>query len=293
MVPRVRSIGEACAFADGPAVAPITLGQRRRTAELGWEFTSLDASLDAERQAQQVDALVMQGVDGLTTWTLDAALAEPAYERAVAAGIPVVAFNSESPSVTTVIRQRTDSEIPAKDAARYIAGRVENGRVLVVGGPPIPALVARTERFLEAAAEAGLTVVDRDDNVGDIEETAVPVVESLLQREPHVDAIWCFNDYTAVAAGKVLRRRGAPIWSGKRRGVIVVGISGAPLAIEAIRDGSVTLTYDSLPVDAGRAAIDVLNGILVRGEEPPSEVWVDTVRYDASNVDSFVPWEER
>jgi hypothetical protein len=55
----------------------------------------------------------------------------------------------------------------------------------------------------------------------------------------------------------------------------------------------VTLTYDSLPVDAGRAAIDVLDAILVRGEEPPSEVWVDTVRYDASNVDSFVPWEQR
>ena len=287
------SIGEACAFADGPAVAPITLGQRRRTAELGWGFTSLDASLDPDRQARQVDELVALGVDGLTTWTLDAGLAEPAYERAVVAGIPIVAFNSESPSVMTVIRQRADSEVPAEDAARYIAERVENARVLVVGGPPIPALVARTERFLEAAAKAGLTVVDRGDNVGDVEETAVPVVEGLLEREPNVDAIWCFNDYTAVAAGRVLRGLGAQIWSGEGRGVIVVGISGAPPAIEAIRDGSVTLTYDSLPVDAGRAAIDVLDAVLVRGEEPPSEVWVETVRYDASNVDSFVPWEER
>ena len=287
------TIGEACAFADGPAVAPITLGQRRRAGELGWEFTSLDASLDPGRQAQQVDELVARGVDGLTTWTLDAGLAEPAYRRAVAAGIPIVAFNSESPSVTTVVRQRADSEAPAEDAARYIAERVENARVLVVGGPPIPALVARTERFLEAAGRAGLTVVGRDDNVGDVEETAVPLVEALLEQQPNVDAVWCFNDYTAVAAGKVLRRRGAPIWSGRGRGVIVSGISGAPLAIQAIRDGSVTLTYDSLPVDAGRAAIDVLEAILVRGEEPPPEVWVDTVRYDASNIDSFVPWEER
>jgi ribose transport system substrate-binding protein len=289
----VPSIGEACAFADGPAVAPITLGQRRRAAELGWGFTSLDASLDSQRQAQQVDELVALGVDGLTTWTLDADLAEPAYERAVAAGIPIVAFNSESPSVTTVIRQRADTEAPAEDAARYIAERVENARVLVVGGPPIPALVARTEHFLAAAARAGLTIVGRDDNVGDVEETAVPVVERLLEQEPDVDAVWCFNDYTAVAAGKVLRRRGAPIWSGQARGVIVSGISGAPLAIEGIREGSVTVTYDSLPVDAGRAAIDVLEAILARGEEPPSEVWVDCVRYDVSNVDSFVAWEAR
>jgi len=121
--------------------------------------------------------------------------------------------------VTTVIRQRADSEVPAEDAARYIAERVENARVLVVGGPPIPALGARTERFLEAAARAGLTIVGRDDNVGDVEETAVPVVEGLLREQPNVDAIWCFNDYTAVAAGRGLRRRGAPIWSGRVRGV--------------------------------------------------------------------------
>src|SRR3954447_21212229 len=45
-VGRAVHIGEACAFADGPAVAPITLGQKRRAAELGWRFTSLDAGLD-------------------------------------------------------------------------------------------------------------------------------------------------------------------------------------------------------------------------------------------------------
>ena len=115
----------------------------------------------------------------------------------------------------------------------------------------------------------------------------MPVVEGLLDRHPDVDAIWCFNDYTAVAAGKVLRRRGMPVWCGRPEGRIVSGISGAPLAIAGIRDGIVTLTYDSLPVDAGRAAIDVLAAILLRGEEPPWEVWVDCVRYDASNVEQI------
>jgi ribose transport system substrate-binding protein len=289
----VLRIGESCAFADGPAVAPITLGQRRRTAELGWDFTSLDAGLSAERQVAQIDELVAMEVDGLTSWTLDAELADPAYRRAAAAGIRIVTFNSETPSAATVIRQRADSEAPAEDAARYIAERVSNARVLVVGGPPIPALMARTEYFLVAAARAGLEVIERDDNVGDVEETAVPVVEGLLDRHPSVDAIWCFNDYTAVAAGKALRRRGLSVWSGNGRGVIVSGISGAPLAIAGIRDGIVTLTYDSLPVDAGRAAIDVLEAILVRGEEPPGDAWVDCVRYDFSNVEQFVPWDQR
>jgi ribose transport system substrate-binding protein len=286
-------VGESCAFADGPAVAPITYGQRRRADELGWQFTSLDASLSPERQARQINDLVGLAVDGLTSWTLDAALCEPAYQRAASAGIPVVTFNSETPSAVAVVRQGTDTAQPAEDAARYIADRVPAARVIVVGGPPIPALAARVEHFLAASAAAGLQVAGRDDNVGDVEETATAVVEELLDRHPDADAIWCFNDYTAVAAGKALSRRGVPVCSGQRQGVVVSGIGGAPLAIAAIRDGTITLTYDSMPVDAGRAAIDLLETVVVRGEEPPPEVWIDCARCDASNVASFVPWHER
>ena len=256
--------------------------------------TSLDAALSPHRQLAHVGELITLGVDAITTWTLDAELVEPAYRRAVEAGIRLVTFNSDTPSATTIIRQRTDSKLPAVDAAAYIAERVPGARVLVVGGPPIPALVARTDYFLAAAETARLRVVGRDDNIGDIEETAVPVIESLLDRFPAVEAIWCFNDYTAVAAGRVLRGRRVPVWSATSRGVIVSGISGAPPAIEAIRAGSMTLTYDSLPVDAGRAAIDVVASTLaLDGPPPPGEIWVDCVRYDASNVGDFVSWDER
>ena len=287
-------VGESCAFADGPAVAPISLGQRRRAEELGWRFTSRDASLSPHKQVADIDELVGLGVDAITAWTLDHALAEPAYRRAVEAGIPLVTFSSDTPSATTVIRQRTDSNLPAVDAAGYIAERVPGAKVLVVGGPPIPALVARIDYFLAAAEEAGLRVVGRGDNVGDVEDTAIPVIEPLLDLYPDVEAIWCFNDYTAVAAGRVLGGRGVRVWSGQSRGIIVCGLSGAPAAIAAIRGGSMTLTYDSLPVDAGRAAIDVLSGILASGRHrPPGEVGIDCVRYDASNVGAFVPWGDR
>jgi ribose transport system substrate-binding protein len=289
----VIHVGESCAFADGPAVWPITLGQRRRAEALGWRFTSLDAALSPQRQRAQVARLIDLGIDALTTWTLDAALMEPAYARAAAAGIPVIAFNAGSPSVTTVIRQHADSPVPAADAAGYIAARVPEAGVLVVGGPPIPALAERTAHFLAAARERGLRILAREDNLGDVEETARPIVERLIERHPEADAIWCFNDHSAVAAGKALVERGMPICSGARRGVIVSGIGGTPNAIEGIRAGTLTFTYDSLPVDAGRAAIDVLERLLVQGDAPPGEIWIECRRYDASNLGSFIPWDQR
>jgi ABC-type sugar transport system substrate-binding protein len=286
-------VGESCAFADGPGVWPITRGQRERTVGLGWQFTSLDAALSAEKQANDIAELVEWRVDALTAYTLDTTLAEPGYERARAAGIPVVTFGSESPSAVAVIRQRVDSALCAANAVAYLAARVRYARVLVIGGPPIPALAARTRHFLDAATRAGLRVVAHEDNIGDVEETARPIVQRLLDDRPDIDAIWCFNDYTALAAGTELRRRGRPVQSGSQAGVIVSGIGGIPAMIEAIRRGRATFTYDSRPVDAGRAAIDVLEAFLVRHEKPQRELWVDFARHDLSNLDTYVSWGER
>jgi len=51
-----------------------------------------------------------------------------------------------------------------------------------------------------------------------------------------------------------------------------------------------TLTYDSQPVAAGRAAIDALETILLHKRSPDPEVWIDFVRYDLSNVGDHQPW---
>jgi ABC-type sugar transport system substrate-binding protein len=118
-------------------------------------------------------------------------------------------------------------------------------------------------------------------------------VQRLLDDHPDIDAIWCFNDYTALAAGTELRRRGRPVRSGSQAGVIVSGIGGIPAMIEAIRRGRATFTYDSRPVDAGRAAIDVLEAFLVRHEKPQRELWVDFARHDLSNLDAYASWGAR
>lgn len=290
---RVFHVGESCAFADGPGVRPIARGQRERTDALGWRFTTLDAALSAQRQAAHIVELIERDVDALTAYTLDAVLAEPGYATAAKSGIPVVTFGSRSPSALATVRQRVDAAACATDAAAYLAAHLPGARTLVIGGPPVPALAARTACFLDAAAKAGLTIVARQDNIGDVEETARPIVAGLLDAHSNIDAIWCFNDYTALAAGKELQSRGVAIRSGPRSGVIVSGIGGIPAMIDAVRQGQATFTYDSRPVDAGRAAIDTIEAFLVRGERPPGEIWIDFTRHDRANVDDYVSWCER
>jgi ribose transport system substrate-binding protein len=275
-------IGEASPFAAGFLLAGLTLGQRLAAERRGWELRTVDAGFSAARQAEDIDALVALGVDAITTWTLDPETAEPALERAHSAGIPLVGFNSDSPSFDTVVKLAIDaSPEPAADAAHYIAERIPGAKVAVIAGPLAPTLVFRASSFREAAAEHGLEIVADVDNLGDLAE---------------LDAIWCFNDPSAIGAGRALRSAGRSIWSGSPEGVIVVGINGTQEAIDAIADGSITLTYESDPIEAGAAAIGAIaaaiNGNGTSGEMS-REITIPSRRFDTSNIDSYVPWQAR
>jgi ribose transport system substrate-binding protein len=290
-------IGEASPFAAGFLLAGLTLGQRLAAERRGWELRTVDAGFSAARQAEDIDALVALGVDAITTWTLDPETAEPALERAHSAGIPLVGFNSDSSSFDTVVKLAIDaSPEPAADAAHYIAERIPGAKVAVIAGPLAPTLVFRASSFREAAAEHGLEIVADVDNLGDLADPAELIVRDLLAEPPELDAIWCFNDPSAIGAGRALRSAGRSIWSGSPEGVIVVGINGTQEAIDAIADGSITLTYESDPIEAGAAAIGAIaaaiNGNGTSGEMS-REITIPSRRFDTSNIDSYVPWQAR
>lgn len=293
MAVRELHVGESCAFAAGPSVAPISGAMAERAAQLGIRFTTRDAALSPSRQAADIEALSELDVDAIVALALDPAIVEPAQARAAESGIDIFALGADSPSARAVIRQDCDQAGVGEDAAELIARRVPGGRVIVIGGPPAPILSSRVEHFLRAAAHRGLELLAREDNVGDVRSTALPIARRLLDDHPQADAVWCFNDYTALAVADALEERGRVAWSEGREGVIVSGIGGIPDAVAAIGGGRMTLTYDSCPVETGRLAVDLIRGHLLGPAQAPREVRVDCPRCDHSNVAEFVPWEER
>lgn len=293
-MPGPRVIGEACPFQTGLLLAGLTQGQRLAAQRRGYGFESLDADFSAEAQARAIDELVERGVAALTTWTLDPELAEPALVRAREAGVLLLGFNSRSPSFDAVVRLAADTSAePAEDAAASIAARIPGARVAVVGPPPVPELVHRTESFLAAAAGHGLEVVARIDNLGDLADPAERAVAELLRRHPALDAIWCFNDPSAIGAGRALRASGRTAWSAQREGVIVVGINGTQEAVDAVAAGEITLTYDANPIEAGAAAIEAIHALLTGARAAPLEVEIGCSRVDASALGRYVPWDAR
>ena len=134
---------------------------------------------------------------------------------------------------------------PGHKAAAYIAKRVPKGKVLVIGGPPVPSITNYTNCFVKAAKKAGLQVVGKQNNVKDTAATAQPIVQDLMTKHPDVNAIWCYNDPSCLGAGAVVRSSGKKAWvEGKQKGIVITGANGSSDAAQGVKSGLITGTWD-------------------------------------------------
>jgi ribose transport system substrate-binding protein len=285
-------IGESSPILSNPNQQAITHGEDLAAATFGWKVKTIDANLSADKQVSDTDTLVNLGVKGLITWTLDAGAAGAAYKRALDKGIPVVDYGSTLNVTSTVFDERGYKCTAGLKAAKYIAALVPKGKVLVIGGPPVPSITNYTNCFVKAAKSVGLTVAGKQDNVKDTAATAQPIVADLLTKNPDVNAIWTYNDPSALGAGAAVRSAGKKAWvAGKTGGVVITGANGSSDAAAGVKSGLITATWDPQPNMMGTIAVQLL-AIHLKDGKPisamPKLVVIPIRAWDAKNIKTYV-----
>jgi ribose transport system substrate-binding protein len=281
-----------------PGQQDIVFGFEGGAKELGWTAQSIDANLSPDKQVADIATMIAQGEDGIASWTLDPGAAAGAYGQADAADIPVVGVNSEGPGIDATVWWEINlcgAESPIAELTEYIAEEKPNGKVLEIGGPPVPSIQAYERCFAENAKRSGLTIVGTAHNTRDTAATAQPIVADLLTKNDDVDAIWAYNDASALGASAALIADGAEVYSGSGDGVIVFGQNGDVDAITAIRDRRLTGTLDPDPVATGWALIKALSGFIGKDkvDDAPKRLVVKSERWTLDNIDEYEPPRER
>ncbi|UGS33825.1 sugar ABC transporter substrate-binding protein [Capillimicrobium parvum] len=281
-----------------PGQQEVNLGLEMGAKELGWETNVLDANLSPDKQVANVDTAITQGRNAITSWTLDPGAAAGAYTRAIAQGIPVVGMNSEGEGVTaTVWWQYSICEPggPNEQDAQFIAKQRPGGKVIVMGGPPAPSIITSVKCFTAAAKKAGLDVINETDNTSDTADAAQRLMQDLLTKYPDVDAVWNYNDQSALGDSAAITGAGKKVADATSKdGIIVIGHNGDKDAITAIKDGRLTGTWDPDNVASGMAAIKQMQTALAGGADktyPP--LTVKSTFYSSENIDTFKPAAER
>lgn len=292
-------IGFSNPFAPNTFLKAIEDGTRAVIEAEGWTFKSIDAQLDPNKQISDIDTFVDQGVDAIYVFPLDARGLQGPLERAQAAGIKVFAtnfeidFEQEAPTAPFLDGQVLENKPKlAEDVVSYTEDKVGgSGGIGYIGLViPVPSLEAYFEAVQSLVKETeNLELLQRVDNPTDDTAGARPKADELITKwGDRLNVIMGYNDPSALGAALAATAAG-------RDDLLILGLQGQQEGVEGVRKGDIAATWDARPVEHGETIGGMIVAALMGAEE--SE-WKRTILHnsslvDESNVDEFVPWDQR
>lgn len=278
-----------------PGQQQINAGLEQASEELGWSESVLDSALSAEKQVSNVEAAINQGASAIASWTLDPNAVAGAYEQAQSKEIPVIGMNSKGTGVSATVWwevQLCEPGGPEAITAEKIAELKPHAKTIVIGLEVAESTKEISDCFVQEAKKAGLEIINETNNEADNAAGSQKVFEPLLTKYPEVEAVFNYNDESAMGVSAALLAAGKTIATAENPdGVVVTGSNGDKDAIEAVEEGRLSWTWDPDNLASGFAAVKLANEA-VEGSEP-GDLIVESILVDGETVGEYVPVEER
>ncbi|MHB1571471.1 MAG: sugar ABC transporter substrate-binding protein [Solirubrobacteraceae bacterium] len=282
-----------------PGQQQINVGLEDAAKEIGWTETVLNSALSSSKQVSNVETAISQGDNAIASWTLEPLAAAGAYEKAKSAGLPVIGMNSVGTGVNGTVwwqDERCEPKGPMAEDAAMINKIYPKAKTIMLGFDAAESTKEESVCFAKWAKTDGLDIINETNNESDTSAGSETVVQPLLTKYPEVQAIWSYNDETALGASAALLSAGKKIASNTGGGgVVVIGHNGDADAIEAIKQHRLSWTWDPNNVATGYASIKLMQEALKSGgaKAKLKAVIIKGELVDSSNVSKYVKPLER
>lgn len=246
------------------------------------DFIVTDGQNSATKQVSDVEDLIAREVDVLMLAPLTAEALTPIAKKAMEAGIKVVTLDRKVNTDVTLHIGAENAPI-GKMAADFLNEKLGGeGKIIEIQGTAgASATNDRHDGFVERLESyPGLEVIGSQ-NCDYLREPAMKFMEDMLQRfgPGEIQAVYAHNDEEALGAVKALEA------ANRLEEVVIVGVDGEELAIEAIKDGKMdfTVTYPYCAPEGIQNAYK-----LATGEELPAEIVLENKPIGVHNVDEWI-----
>ena len=228
-----------------------------------------DGQGSTPKQTADVEAAIVQGVDGIIISPNEVDAMAPALEQAVEAGIPVVTIDRRVEGVDGILAHVGANNVEGGEAqGRLIMELFPDGaRVFNLQGQPgaSPAIDrnAGVHNVLDGHADEYPFVFEQTAQFA--RDRGLSVTEAGLAGlgEPP-DVIVAANDDMALGALEAVRAQGQEI--------PIIGFDALPEALASVRDGGLAATIEQFPGEQSRTALRLLVDHLREGKEPEESV---------------------
>ncbi len=243
-----------------------------------------------EEQLAIMEAQIQQGVDAFVIHPSDSNGIMPGVNAANEAGVPVISIGTASTS-GSMMRTGVDYFETGYVVTKYLCEMGDGeGGVIILEGPPGAQNAEERKAGILAALEEypGYSLIDSQ-TANFNRAQGMQVMENLLQREGVKDElklVIAANDEMALGAIQAIKAAGL-------EGILVGGFDGSQDASQAIKDGDLTVTYNTDPFGSTYLAIAFLLEYLDSGSVPaeyfipfPSERHDPLITLD--NIDYYI-----
>ncbi|HPI74923.1 MAG TPA: sugar-binding protein [bacterium] len=242
---------------------------------------------DVTAQVQILESLIASRVSGLAVSPNDPDGVTSVIDRAVAAGIPVLTFDSDAPKSKRLCYVGTDNYTAGRAAARQLLLYLKPGDAyaILTGSLGALNLNERIRGFRDEIAEQQADL--REINLLNCDETtdrALDQMEDLTRATPQLKA-WFITGCWATVTPK-----GAFLNAlDQRRDIAVIAFDTVKEELLLVKEGLVQALIGQRPYEMGYRCVEMLHDIVHNQKTPASttlSTGVDVIT--AANVDSFL-----
>jgi ribose transport system substrate-binding protein len=214
------------------------------------------AEWDASLEAREIENLVARGVDGILATAGDAQAMNSAIDKAVAAKIPVVLFDSDAPDSKRLAFVGTNNYNAGCEAGKAVAKWRGNDAVVGISTFPGPDhLARRVQGFKDclAAAAPKATIAQTANDQGK-PETAEAAVTAMLQANPTINVVFGAHGNPGPGAASAVRTL-------KLQGKVdILAFDFGTPVLELIKKGEIKATVVQNPYLMGYMSLMVAYG---------------------------------
>lgn len=274
-----------------PFFVPTRYGAEDACALLGctYQWTGSEKSI-ATDMVNALNTAVSAGVDGIAVSLVDLAAFNEPVEKALKAGIPVVAYNADAKGNKRLCYVGQDLFLSGKALGQRIVELVPEGEVVgFIATPGQLNIQPRLDGAKEAIKESGKNITLNEVASGAALNDEVSAVEAYFAGHPNIKGMFAVDAGSTAAVAKTMTTHQL-----QSKGVHAGGFDLLPTTLEAISKGDLDFTIDQQPYLQGFYTVMVLFLFKISGGlTGPSDIDTGLSFLTKANVNPFIHNQSR
>lgn len=237
-------------------------------------------------QVKIVEDLISKKVDGIAISINEPKSVESVIKKAVASGIKVLTFDSDSTKSERSMYIGTSNAAAGETMGESMAKAIDgNGEVAIVTGQLGAAnLNERIDGIKKALSKyPGISIVATEGTEDDLAR-AVSVDEALLRGHPNLKGIFGVSQVGGPSVAKVMATKE---FASKKSTVKVFAFDDLPDTVKGVKEGFINGIMVQRPVTMGKLSVEHLLAQINGKETAPANIDTGVTVVDASNLNGY------